>query len=68
MKKPPKRIPIAAAKRYGEQYVQDQVMVFSWGPDGRTHIVTWGRTKKDCLECAGGAHRVSIFLGLGDIE
>lgn len=62
MKKPPKRIPVAAARRHGEAYVQHQVIILSWGPDGRTHVVTWGKTKKDCREAAAGGKNLFDYL------
>ena len=54
-----KRIPIAAAKRLGQEYSQDQVIIVTWGRGAdrgtsRTHVVTWGKTKKDCQEAAEG--------------
>jgi hypothetical protein len=64
MKKPPKRIPVAAAKRYGEQYGQTQVLVLSFGPDGKTHAVSWGKTKVDCKEAARGLQRILQLFGI----
>ena len=62
MKKPPKRIPIAATRRYAEAYGQNQVIILSWGPDDRTHVVTWGKTKKDCKEAAAGGKKLFDYL------
>lgn len=61
---PPKRIPVAAVKRYAQEYCQDQVIILSFGPDGRTHVVTWGKDKKNCKEAAEGSERIMSFLGL----
>ena len=61
---PPKRIPVAAAKRHGQQYGQDQVIILSFGPDGVTHVVTWGKNKSQCKEASNGAKRITDFLGL----
>ncbi len=61
---PPKSIPVAAARRYGRQYAQTQVIVLSFGPDGRTHVVTWGKTEQDCKEAAAGGQRLVDYLEL----
>jgi len=64
MKTPPRRIPIAAARRYGQEYGQQQVLILSFGPDGVTHLVTWGSTKKDCQQATEGIQRVAKILGM----
>ena len=45
-----KRIPIAAAKRIGEQYGYDQVIIVARkiGVGGRQWHTTWGRNKAHC--------------------
>lgn len=47
-KSPPKRIPITAAARYAQQYLQDQVVIISKDSNGLTHVVTYGKSKEDC--------------------
>lgn len=41
LKNPPKRIPITAAKRLAEQYLQDQIILITFDKStGTTHVVT----------------------------
>lgn len=58
MKNQPKRIPIAAAKRYGQDHGQHVVVCMSHGADGKTHVVTWGSTKEHCKWAADGGERL----------
>lgn len=45
----PKRIPIAAAKRFGEEFGYDQVIVIARDHEsGRQHVTTWGASKQLC--------------------
>ena len=45
------RIPIAAAKKVAEQFGLRQCLLIGW--DGEhTHVVTYGKTKKDCEAAA----------------
>lgn len=47
----PKRIPIAAARRIAQDYDCSQVVILAF--DGvSTHIVTYGKTKADCVAAA----------------
>lgn len=47
----PKRIPIAAARRFGREHNLRQVVIL--GYDGETvHVTTWGKTKADCGQAA----------------
>lgn len=57
-----KRIPIAAAKRIGDEFAQRQVIVVTW--DGETtHVVTYGASLADCDQAAQGGNRVKAALG-----
>lgn len=47
----PKRIPIAAAKRVADAHGLSQVLIIAYDGE-RTHVVTYGRTKKDCALAA----------------
>lgn len=59
VKNPPKRIPITAAKRIAEQYLQDQVILITFDKTtGLTHVVTYGKTKEDCDQAAQGGNKL----------
>lgn len=63
-KKPAKRIPIKAAKTIAEQYGQDQVILVTWDKiNGRTHVVSYGRSLIDCEQAALGGNFVKKALG-----
>jgi hypothetical protein len=54
-----KRIPIKLAKEYAEKAEQDQVIIFSFEKaTGRTHVVTYGKTKLDCAQAAEGGNKL----------
>lgn len=36
----------------------------SFDDDGTTHVVTWGKTKKDCEQAAAGSKRITTSLGI----
>lgn len=60
--KPPKRIPIAVARRIADAQRQRQVIVVTW--DGETtHVVTYGKTLEDCRQAAEGGNRIKRALG-----
>ncbi len=58
----PKRIPIAAAKRFAEEHGLQQVIVLAWDGE-RTHCVTYGKTAKDCEQAADGGNKLKRALG-----
>ena len=58
-----KRIPIEAAKQISKKYDQKQVILVTFGNDGVTHVVTYGRTLKDCEQAAIGGNFVKKALG-----
>ena len=62
-----KRIPIKAAKEISEKYNHNQVIICTFDKDeGRTHVVTYGKTLKDCDEAAKGGNFVKKALGWPD--
>ena len=57
----PKRLPIKVAKDIAKQYEQRQVIVVTW--DGYvTHVVTYGKSLKECDQAATGGDRVKEAL------
>lgn len=58
----PARIPIAEAKRVADAQGCQQVIILAWDGE-RTHVVTYGDTKKACREAAEGANRLKAILG-----
>ena len=44
-------IPISVAEKIGKKFKCKQVLLLTFDGE-RTHIVTWGKTKKDCEEVA----------------
>lgn len=65
-KKPSKRIPIATAKRIADEHGQKQVIVVTFGDDGITHVVTYGKSVEDCDQAAIGGNFVKRALGWPD--
>lgn len=58
----PKRIPIAAARRFAREHNLRQVIVVAW--DGElSHVVTYGKTVEDCDQAALGGNKVKTALG-----
>jgi hypothetical protein len=58
----PKRIPIAAARRFAQEHNLRQVIVLAW--DGElTHVVTYGKTLEDCDQAAAGGNKLKAALG-----
>jgi hypothetical protein len=47
----PKRIPITTAKAVAEKHDLSQVLLIGWDGE-RVHVVTYGKTKKDCDQAA----------------
>lgn len=63
-----KRIPVQAAKDVAKKFNLAQVILICWEVDevsrnAMTHIVTYGKTKEDCLEAAQGGNRLKKALG-----
>lgn len=59
----PKRIPIAAAKRIADEFECSQVIVLAFDAQGATHVVTYGRTRKDCEQAAEGGNNMKRVMG-----
>ena len=58
-----KRIPVAAAKRFGQKYHKDQVIILCFDKEtGETWTTTWGKTIKDCKEAAEGGNKINKLL------
>lgn len=52
-----KRIPISAAKEIANKFDQDQVIIITFSKKtGLTHVVTYGKTKEDCIQAAQGGN------------
>lgn len=63
-----KRIPIQAAKDVAKKFNLAQVILICWEVDEKsrnamTHIVTYGKTKEDCLMAAQGGNKLKKALG-----
>lgn len=59
-----KKIPIKAAKEVSQKYNQDQVILVTFDKtDGLTHVVTYGKTLKDCEEAAIGGNLIKKLIG-----
>lgn len=66
-----KRIPIKAAKDFAKQFGLAQVIIVAWEVDekarcAQTHVVTYGKTKEDCVQAAEGGNKVKKALGWPD--
>jgi hypothetical protein len=62
-----KRIPISEAKRISEKYGQAQVIIVTWDrSNNRQHIITYGKSLKDCEQAAIGGNFVKKALGWPD--
>jgi hypothetical protein len=66
-----KRIPIKAARELAKKYKLDQVIIVAYERDEKkgtdmTHIVTYGKSKVDCLQAAQGGNMVKKTLGWPD--
>ena len=62
-----KKIPIQVCKDIAKTYEQDQVILVTWDKaKNRTHVVTYGKTVKDCKEAAIGGNKVKKTLGWPD--
>ena len=59
-----KRIPIKSARSIAAEYGQSHVVVMTFDrKNNRTHVVTYGKSKKDCQEAAQGGNLVKKALG-----
>lgn len=59
----PERIPISAAKQIAEQHGCKQVIVVAYDEQGLTHVVTYGKSVRDCEQAAMGGNFVKRALG-----
>lgn len=58
-----KRMPIQSAKDVAKKYNKDQVILLAWAKkDGLTHVVTYGKNRKDCEEAALGGNVIKKAL------
>lgn len=61
------KIPISVAQKISEEYDMSQVIVVTWDKvEGRTHVVTYGKSLQDCTEAAQGGNFVKKALGWPD--
>ena len=63
-----KRIPIRVVKDIAREFKLDQVIMVAYERDAKkeehmTHVVTYGKTKVDCLQAAQGGNVVKKALG-----
>jgi len=66
-----KRIPIRVVKDIAREFKLDQVIMVAYERDAKkeehmTHVVTYGKTKVDCLQAAQGGNVVKKALGWPD--
>ena len=62
-----KPIPINEAEYISKKYTKSQVIIVTWDKKfGKTHVTTYGRSKKDCIEAAQGGNMVKKALGWPD--
>jgi hypothetical protein len=62
----PNRIPISTAKRVAKDHDLQQIILVAW--DGTLmHVVTYGKSVKDCDQAAQGGNRVKAALGWPEI-
>lgn len=57
-KTPPTRIPVSALKRLAENFGQTHAVLMAHGPDGVTHVVTWGANPQACVHAAQGGNKM----------
>lgn len=58
------RIPIKECKDISVKYGQAQVILVTWDAKaGRVHVVTYGKSLKDCEQAAIGGNKVKKALG-----
>lgn len=58
----PKRIPIKAAREFAKQYGLSHVIILAH--DGELdHVVTYGKSKKNCIEAAEFGNKLKRALG-----
>ena len=59
----PRRIPITTAKAVVTKHPDvKQVILLAWDGE-RTHVVTYGKTHRDCEQAAAGGTEVKCNLG-----
>ncbi len=59
-----KTIPISEAERIAKRHGQNQVIIVTWDDEAKTtHVVTYGKTLKDCEQAAKGGNFVKRALG-----
>jgi len=67
----PKRIPVKTAEYVAMKHDLKQVLLFGWDGE-QVHIVTYGRTEKDCAQAAKAqdfwSGRIKEFSFKGDTD
>lgn len=58
-----KRIPIQAAKEFAKKYGQSQVVILSRDENDLQHVVTFGKTLKDCELAAKAGNNLKRYMG-----
>lgn len=60
-------VPINAAEYIAKKFNKNQVVIVCWDQDhGRSHVTTFGKTKRDCKQAAIGGNKVKKALGWPD--
>ena len=60
-------VPIKAAKRIAKEFEKNQVIIVCWDQKhGRSHVTTYGKSKKECEQAAMGGNKVKKALGWPD--
>jgi hypothetical protein len=64
-----RNVPITAAKVVAEKYQKNQVIIVCWDDvHKKTHITTYGATKRECREAAIGGQKIREALGLEELK
>lgn len=58
-----KRIPIKAAKDIAKQFNQSQVIILCRDENDIQHVVTYGKTLKDCELAAKAGNNLKRYMG-----
>jgi len=59
-----KGVPIAVAQEIANKYDKNQVIIVCWDKEhSKTHVVTYGKSKQECIEAADGGNMIKRALG-----
>lgn len=57
------RVPIRAAKQIAQEFNQSHVILFCYGPNDTSHVVTYGRTTENSDQAATFGNKLKKALG-----